>query len=228
MEPAAIITALAALAAAVLGSGATALKLRRDARRADAAAEVSARESAERSLADAMHRIEALASRLQAAEDAEDSCRTELADARLRLQRLESALPFALADHRLQDMEGLADLLDAATDGWVISTPAQDGALLWCNAALCRYLGRSRDEVLSMGWRGLCHPDDVAETQAAEGAAWDTTVTVVNRWSHADGRWMQLRWTAPRYSSGSTLALARMESVVSDQSEVARTGGPNG
>jgi PAS domain-containing protein len=194
-----------------------ALKDRRAARRDDLRESAEARAQLLIDLQAALDRAEQYRGRLEAAEEAgraatvaERACRAEVAALAERLSHVEAALPLALTAARIQDWQSLGEVLDRAADPWVISSPAEEGRVLWVNRAFAAALGMEAAAIVAAGWRALIHPEDLAETERAEAGAWDGGVAVVNRYRHAAGRWVSLRWYAPRYEGGVTLALVRV------------------
>jgi len=80
-------------------------------------------------------------------------------------------------------------VLDTAPVGMALVDDG--GGVWWVNAALCRLIARSRDEVLALGMTQVVHEDDwdayLLMTTAAP-AAGDTGRAVDARWRRADGR----------------------------------------
>jgi PAS domain-containing protein len=128
-----------------------------------------------------------------------------------RIARLEAAIPMALVAGRVDDYASLADLFDMLSDPLVFSAPTNDGKFLWVNTAFCAALGRTRDEILALGWRKLIHPEDVGKTSFAESAAWaDRVWGFVNRYVHADGTMVLLKWYCPAYKNLVTLSFVEV------------------
>jgi len=124
-----------------------------------------------------------------------------------RVARLERAIPMTIAAGRLDDYASLADLFDLSADPWVFTAPNNDGTLLWVNTAFCKLLGRQREDILRLGWRQLIDPRDIPATTAAEATAWTERVWGhVNRYLHADGHPVLLKWYCPMYKGGVTLS----------------------
>lgn len=167
---------------------------------------------------DFLGHVSALREQLDRADAEHRACREELALARReaealakRLATVESALPLALLDADAHTLERFRDVLDQLGDPVAISTPARDGVLLWVNLAFSRALGYSREDFLALGWRNLVHPGDLSETAETEASAWDGPVEgFVNRYRHAEGGYVRLRWYAAPYLQGVTLSVARV------------------
>lgn len=141
-----------------------------------------------------------------------DRLQEDVAALSSRLSHLEAIMPAVLLASRMETMaEDLGVVLDTLHPGVVLSSPQNDGQFLWVNEAFCLALGRSREEILALGWRELIHPSDLHATNVAEAGAWSGPVRVVNRYRHADGHWVTLRWVALRYQGGVTISSARVE-----------------
>ena len=207
----------ASLGSLFAGGGVSWLKLRFDQRKlsaetrslnADAASTEAATES---TLFDA---IEDLRRRFISVEKHAADCDRENAELRRdntalsdRITRLEEAMPMALVAARLEDYASLADLLDCITNPLVVSTPNNDGTLVWVNKAFCEALGRTREEILRIGWRGLIDPRDIRETSVMEAMAWSDRIWgFVNRYKHSDGSLVTFKWKCPAYKAGVTLS----------------------
>jgi PAS domain S-box-containing protein len=97
-----------------------------------------------------------------------------------------------------------------APAGIAISTP--DGRYLAVSPALCRMLGYSEVELLSMRYFDVTHPDDIAlgweRSRALEAGELDT-FQVTKRYLHRDGHvvWAELSVSAVRDGSGAVLQL---------------------
>lgn len=84
---------------------------------------------------------------------------------------------------------------------------AQDGRFLHANAALCRMLGYSAEELLAGAWPQITHPDDLPRSRAAadrfsRGLA--TTLEFEKRYIHKQGQaiWGRVRISQVRDGSG--------------------------
>ena len=98
-----------------------------------------------------------------------------------------AARSLAESEHRYRTF------FDAAPIGKSMTAP--DGRLLRVNPELCRMLGYSADELATMSWMALTHPDDVAESRecvrallAGEAESW----AMDKRYIARDGRFV---WT---------------------------------
>jgi PAS domain S-box-containing protein len=216
MTPAEIAT-LAAAAGALLTAGATALRLRLDRRKSTGDLEISAA-AAYKSLLSEVDglrlRLDVAEERARKAEEHGRRCDVEVAQLRDELTALRAAFPAAAVALRLQSLTAdLYDVLDKLSP-LVLSSPADEGRLVFVNLQFAQALGRSRDEILNSGWRALIHPDDLASATGAEAAAWDRAVRTVNRYRHADGTYRVLRWWASRYLQGVAVSAVRFEAAV--------------
>lgn len=208
------VTALAVALGALATAAAGWLRSRGEVRRDDLREARRGRAAAAAAAATAYEELEKLRNQLSATREAEQECARRLGEVQGRLARIEAVMPFLLVEHQLSNVSWLSEILDAASDCWVIASSAAEGSWVFVNARLCVVLGLDRDQVLSAGWRGLIHPEDLVTTQVAEGRAWTGITRVVNRFRASDGRWAQMRWIAPSYASGVTVALARFEGYV--------------
>lgn len=156
--------------------------------------------------------VETLRSRLLVSEDRAGKAERENAELRDRISRLERVMPMALiADRITADLDDLAALFDLSGELWFVTSSDAEGMFVWCSSAVCRVLGRQREEVVSIGWRRLIHPEDLAEAERAEASAWDRRVWGhPNRYQKADGTYVRFRWYCPRYASGTTLSLVKV------------------
>lgn len=71
-----------------------------------------------------------------------------------------------------------------------IAVVLPDGRYIHANPALCELFGRSREELRSLTWRDLTHPDDLAADHAAiraATAAASRRITIDKRFVHRDG-----------------------------------------
>jgi PAS domain S-box-containing protein len=98
----------------------------------------------------------------------------------------------AMSDQRDEVIGAPEDLFRAAFDdapvGQVLTAP--DGHLLRVNRALCELLGYSDQELLTMNWRDVTHPEDVEPTRREiERAAWspDARGRLAKRYVRKDG-----------------------------------------
>jgi PAS domain-containing protein len=137
-----------------------------------------------------------------------------------RLEVLEKLVPMAFAAKLLKNLGLLKLVMEKMTDPLVLSSSVGGGTFLWANKAFCDALGRPLEEILALGWRGLCHPGDLKATVGAESTAWDEPVDdFVNRFYRSDGAIVWLRWVCYPYDEGG-VTLARVE--------VARVDPPQG
>lgn len=131
---------------------------------------------------------------------------------RQRASRLQRGAEI-VADHAT-----VGDVLDRLVCCVVVSSIEEGGQLVFVNHAFAAALGRSRAEIIDLGWRRLVHPEDQRSTQAAEGSAWSASLDgFVNRWRRVDGRWVQFRWYSTRYVRGISVSVVRDEGVVGEQ-----------
>jgi|GEM_PF-5401512 len=128
-----------------------------------------------------------------------------------RVAHLEAALPAALLSSNLDSLSlEQLEVLDESTDPMTISTPTNGGQFLFVNRAFCEALGRSKEEILALGWRGLIVEEDLPQTLRAEASAWSGPGRVINRYRHADGSLVTFRWIFPRYTAGVALSIAKV------------------
>lgn len=88
----------------------------------------------------------------------------------------------------------------------------REGRFLDLNAAWTRTLGWSLDELTSRPFVDFVHPDDRQATvkETARLSSGLVTVRFENRYSHKDGTWRWLQWTAKyRADRGVIYAIAR-------------------
>jgi diguanylate cyclase (GGDEF)-like protein/PAS domain S-box-containing protein len=100
-------------------------------------------------------------------------------------------------------------VMDHSPTAMCLSSPR--GTFLHVNTALCEMLGRSRDELLSVRWQDLTHPDDLAhdlEQVAALAAGRIDRYRCTKRYFHADGSivWGDLSVSVIRDDSGRPLS----------------------
>jgi len=129
------------------------------------------------------------------------------------LQALESvALSIAqFVDHRraessLRESEDrFRTAFEEAPYGMCMTAP--DGRFLHANAALCRMLGYSADELLAGAWQQITHPDDLPRSRDAaatfnKGMA--TTLEFEKRYIHREGQpiWARVRISQVRDEHG--------------------------
>lgn len=127
-----------------------------------------------------------------------------------RVTRLEAALPaLSLAAH-LQSLAPDTMLVLDECGPLVIVSTEEDGRFRWVSRDFAAALGRTRDEILVTGWRNLVHPDDLKRTLSAEVSMWGEPTRIVNRYLHANGSSVWLRWCATRYLHGVSLAHAEV------------------
>lgn len=152
--------------------------------------------------------------KIQEYENEIDKQRIRINELTLIVQRLERAIPLTIIRERLEESStDLAFVLDECQDLFVISSTLDGGTFLWVNAAWERLLGWTKEELLGTAWKNIVDPAFLTTTRHAETGAWVDKITVVNRYKTKDGHWAHLRWFASRYSSGITLALARVEGM---------------
>ena len=128
-----------------------------------------------------------------------------------RIAHLESALPAVLFSASLEHLSTeQLDVIDESSDPMVISTPMDGGQFLFVNRAFARALGRTKEEIVSTGWRKLIVEEDLDQTLKAEASAWSGPGRVVNRYLHANGSPVTFRWIFPRYTAGVALSIAKV------------------
>ena len=156
-------------------------------------------------LAEAREREKECIGRLNAADD-------EFLKMSVRLLFLEQALPLATVSSKLRgSFESMRKVLDACRDGVVIAAPDDDGRFVYCNPAFASALGYDVSAVLQQRWQDLVHPDDLEETRAVEGNAWALGGSMTNRFLHADGHYVQLRWHFTNYDAGASFSIVWLE-----------------
>jgi PAS domain-containing protein len=118
---------------------------------------------------------------------------------------------------QLADANGLGEAFDHCDNGIVFSLSENGGTWTWVNRVMCEQLGLSRDEVLSLGWRSLIHPDDLSDAAAVESKAWDSSVAeYVVRYRRSPsigGGYVRTRWWCPAYRQGRTVCVVKFGSV---------------
>lgn len=222
--PTLLVALLAGGVGPVVAAVSNALKARRDARREDFAAAPALQASYEALYARSVAEAGRLRTDLEVIRDREDACAEALEASskqveglRAEVAQLRRLLPYALLAGRLEEYAALGELLDLAADAWVISSPSDDGKILFANAPFCRILGRAQEEIVSLGWRALVMPADLERTQAAEGAAWLPKTGVhrhIARYARADGSWATLEWRFVSYERGVALSLVREQARI--------------
>lgn len=112
-----------------------------------------------------------------------------------RVTNLESLMPSIVISSRLRKRSaGTMRVLNKIRgDGIVISS--RDGLrFVWVSDTIGAALGRTPIEMIATEWRALVHPDDLERTEEIETNAWNDGGEWVNRFLHADGRWITMRW----------------------------------
>ena len=166
--------------------------------------------------AETVRRRESEAARDRALQESVDMRRTldhergELDLARARLRLYETGVP-ALAVELDRLSTDLCSVLDRIPCPVAISLPAEEGRLAWVNRDFCEALGRTREDILALGWRRLVRPADLLATEDAETRAHLGPVEVVNEYLHMDGSWVCLRWFATRYLPRVAFSVIRIE-----------------
>jgi PAS domain S-box-containing protein len=204
---------------ALLTATVTALRFRVDKRKSTTEQELSVVAAYKSLLAEVeglRKRLEGAEERARKAEEHGRRCDIEVGQLRDELAMMRATFPAVGVGLRLQNLTAdLYDVLDKLSP-LVISSPADEGRFVFVNAEFARCLGRSRDEILSTGWRSLVHPDDLECAVGAEAAAWDRAVRTVNRYRHADGTYRLLRWYSTRYLQGVAVSAVRFEPIVAE------------
>lgn len=141
----------------------------------------------------------------RAAEQVAKECRERLQVAEREVAKLR---------RRQEDFRQAADVLvsddvesrrfwNGFHDGIAVTSQRDGGTIIFVNLYLCRLLGYSRDEMLSMDWTAVIHPQDLRRAQRAEAGAHDHAVVgFVARYKRHDsagGGWRRLRWDCKRY-----------------------------
>lgn len=158
--------------------------------------------------------VQRLRSRILAVEAAHEACQREKTELALQLARVTALLPFAVTSSRLVRDEKFTRFLDLVADPLTITSLVHGGTFTWVNVAFCAVMERTLEECVAAGWRGMIHPDDLADTSKAETGAWDEPVWgFVNRYLSKSGRTVWFRWYCLTYEDGLTLAMARIEKV---------------
>ncbi|HTX36477.1 MAG TPA: PAS domain S-box protein [Bryobacteraceae bacterium] len=105
-----------------------------------------------------------------------------------------------LAERKLRESEErFREVFEHAPFGMCVS--GLDGRFFQVNAAFCRMLGYSEDEMLSRAWRDLIHPDDVEAGLRMMEQLWmdpDCFLEAERRYLHRNG---QVVWTRVKVSS---------------------------
>lgn len=131
----------------------------------------------------------------------------EIADLRKREGRLFRSASL------LVKANGLGEALDHATDGFVFAHAEGGGTWTWVNREFAERLGYPREQIVSIGWRNLIHPDDRSDAQEAESSAWDSPVQefVVRyrRSPDVGGGYIRTRWWCPPYRDGRTVCIVK-------------------
>jgi PAS domain S-box-containing protein len=90
--------------------------------------------------------------------------------------------------------ERFRGLFDNAAVGMALTDA--DGGFVQTNAAFCRLLGRTGEELAELGWEDVIHPDDrdLAGARRARLRAGETDLSLETRLLHADGHavWVRL------------------------------------
>jgi PAS domain S-box-containing protein len=191
------------------------VKNRADARRSWSEADAAAARTTSTLISD----VNALRRDLNETRQREDQCRERLDAAEDALAKmvervavLETTTPMVMVALKLQAITvHLARVLNKNRDGLVLSVPAEEGRLVWCNTAFASALGMTCEEVIATGWRALIHPDDREVTDANETRAWQRGGEVVNRYRHKLGHYVTLRWFFAPYDEGSSLSVVWFE-----------------
>lgn len=157
---------------------------------------------------------------LETSQDSEEDCRAKLDELRAELvivradlersreraKALENALPAYYLSERLTVLSDATKwVYDQSTDGIAIVLPDENGRLLWANLVFSAALGRTRENVLEMGWRALIHPEDRERAEEAELEAHSKGGTFIGRYLHADGSWVQMRFSFTPYEKGRSM-----------------------
>lgn len=86
--------------------------------------------------------------------------------------------------------QGFRAIFEQAAIG-IAALDAETGAWMEVNAALCRMLGYTREELLARTWRSITHPDDIGaglERRAALRSGRIESYTLEKRYVHKSGR----------------------------------------
>lgn len=95
--------------------------------------------------------------------------------------------------HRLSE-EAIQQFLGSSLDPLCLAT--MDGRFAWVSPAWTTLLGFSAEELLSIPYLDLVHPDDLDRTVEAMGVLrqGESVRHFVNRYRHKDGSWRWLEW----------------------------------
>jgi PAS domain S-box-containing protein len=204
-------SAVSIIVVAIISSGATWITLNMQRRKIDAEARSIDAETAKteaETARDLAKDVDDLRKRVVIAEDHATTFERDNAALKARIARLESATAMALVASRVDDYASLADFWDLLSDSLVFTAQNDGGKFLWVNQAFCRLLGRTREDILALGWRKLIHPRDIPDAAAAEATVWHEHIWgFVNRYIHADGSTLLLRWYCPAYKNGVTVSV---------------------
>jgi PAS domain S-box-containing protein len=113
------------------------------------------------------------------------------------------------AEQKLRESERrFREVFEHAPVGICVAGP--DERFIQVNEAFCQMLGFSEQELLTKGWKQLCHPDDLAAAQQKKEQLWSGSVTTAEgerRDIHRNGSvvWTHSRVTLIRDDDGSPL-----------------------
>jgi len=126
-------------------------------------------------------------------------------------EALKNLIPEILLVAQVMDFDRVRRVFDEALDGWVVSVADEGGRFKWVNVAFAAALNMTRDEVISMNWRGLVLPEFLAATEHVEEAAVARSViNFRNAYHRAGGGTVWLNWYCAPYKEGATLSVVRM------------------
>lgn len=136
------------------------------------------------------------------------------ADNVARIAHLERGYAPALLSRLLDeaDAHALEAVLDKVETPVTFSVSDGGGTFRLVNRSFAESLGRTKEEIIALGWRRLIHEPDLRRAEKTESKAWTGSLDgVVLRYHHKDGSLVTFRWFTTPYINGRCLAVARDE-----------------
>jgi PAS domain S-box-containing protein len=105
------------------------------------------------------------------------------------------------------EVEMIEPIINQTSGMMVVSSPHR---ITYLNKNWQRFLGWTRDEMMSRDWEEFVHPEDLARSRQAsrEMSAGMALPPFVNRWMKKDGSWLTIAWTSTAYINGLCFAIA--------------------